>query len=187
MIGVVLAGGASSRFGGQAKGLAHFRGRAMALAVADMLAAFCARVVIEAQPDAGYGALGLPLAHAAAGHEGKGPLAGLAAGLSLAGGDAAVAFAPCDMPLLTPAVYQALTAAGAGGAYAKTAAGVEPLVAVLPGKALPTLLRALDREPPRTHVVLDQAGARTVLFEDPAPFTNVNTPADLERLSRATS
>jgi molybdopterin-guanine dinucleotide biosynthesis protein A len=48
-LGVVLAGGASSRFGGQPKGLQLFRGRAMALCVADVLARVCERVVMLAR------------------------------------------------------------------------------------------------------------------------------------------
>jgi len=184
MIGVVLAGGASRRFGGRAKGLHPIGGRAMALRVADVLATFCDRVAIEAAPDAGYEALGLPLVHAAGEHGGRGPLAGLAAGLSAAEAGERVAFGPCDMPLLTRAIYDALAAAEAPGAYALTRAGAEPLVAVLDAALRPALLAALaGGEVARTHAVLAAAGARALAFDDPAPFANVNTPADLERLS----
>lgn len=183
MIGVVLAGGASSRFGGQAKGLLPLHGQPMALRVAGMLALFCERVVIEARADAGYEAIGLPVVHARASHEGKGPLAGLAAGLGAAEAHESVAFAPCDMPLATAALYGPLIAAGGKGAYAMTRVGVEPLVAVLSAGVRPALLRVLEGEPPRTHVVLDKLGLRSVLFEDLRPFTNVNTPEDLARLA----
>ena len=182
IFGVVLAGGASSRFGGTPKGLQLFRGRAMALWVADVLARVCERVVIEAPFDAGYEALGLPLVHADAAHAAKGPLAGIAAGLGAASAAARVVFAPCDMPLIGPEIYARLLGAGHGGAYAATAMGVEPLVAVMPREALGAVLLALAREPPRTHVVLDRAGLTPVLFDDTAPFANVNTPADLVRL-----
>jgi molybdopterin-guanine dinucleotide biosynthesis protein A len=183
MIGVVLAGGASRRFEGRPKGLIALNGRAMALRVADMLATFCARVVIEARSSDGYEALGLPLIDA--GYEGKGPLAGLAAGLAagFALKSGKVAFAPCDMPLLTADIYDALGRVGGIGAYARTAAGVEPLVAVLGVSARAALVSVLDGvDVPRTHVVLDAAGATSMLFEDQRAFTNVNTPADLERL-----
>jgi molybdopterin-guanine dinucleotide biosynthesis protein A len=184
MIGVVLAGGASRRFDGRPKGLIPFAGRAMALHVADVLAQVCERVAIEAPRDAGYEALALPLLHAAPDHNGKGPLAGLAAGLAHAG-DRQVAFAPCDMPRLTRAVYlELLKACGeAPGAYALTSAGQEPLVAILSGAMRAEILKALARDQlPRTHVVLDAAGAKPVFFADAAPFANVNTPGDLERL-----
>ena len=185
MIGIVLAGGASRRFGGHPKGLVPLAGRAMALRAADMLSQVCARVAIEAPRNAGYEVLGLPLLHAPPEHTGKGPLAGLAAGLAGKAGTR-VAFAPCDMPLLTRAIYEALArACGDGlGVYASTALGVEPLVAVLNTNLRGALLEALKRDDlPRTHAVLDAAGAQPVHFEDTRAFTNVNTPEDLERAS----
>jgi molybdopterin-guanine dinucleotide biosynthesis protein A len=185
VIGVVLAGGASSRFGGQPKGLIEIGGRAMALNVADVLASLCKRVVIEARAGVGYEALGLPLIHAAAGHDGKGPLAGIAAGLSLAMEGERVAFAPCDMPLLDADVYRALlqVAENVPGAYAETADGFEPLVGILDAGMRPALTSALVRpDLPRTHAVLDAAGAVPVFFEDRRVFANVNAPADLDRL-----
>ena len=182
MIGVVLAGGSSSRFAGSPKGLIKLAGRPMALRVADILSQVCTDVMIEASPAAGYEALGLPLLRAPVAHSGKGPLAGLAAGLAAAPPGTRVAFAPCDMPLLTPKIFEMLTRI-TPGAYASTAKGVEPLVAVLDAAMRETLLSALAQdELPRTHVVLDTAGARPVTFADPGPFENVNTPADLERL-----
>lgn len=184
MIGVVLAGGASRRFDGRPKGLISFAGRAMALRVADVLAQVCERVAIEAPRNAGYETLELPLLHSAPEHNGKGPLAGLAAGLAHAGAQR-VAFAPCDMPLLTRNVYVELrkTCDDATGAYAVTSAGQEPLVAVLSGAMRAEIVKALAHDQlPRTHVVLDGAGAKPVFFADAAPFANVNTPADLERL-----
>ncbi len=185
MIGVVLAGGASRRFGGHPKGLIPLSGRAMALRAADILSQVCARVAIEAPRNAGYEVLGLPLLHAPPEHAGKGPLAALAAGLDGEAGTR-VAFAPCDMPLLTRGIYDALArACGDGpGAYTSTALGVEPLVAILNTNLRGALLEALKRDDlPRTHAVLDAAGARAVPFEDTRPFTNVNTPEDLERVS----
>jgi molybdenum cofactor guanylyltransferase len=183
MIGVVLAGGASRRFDGRPKGLLAFKGRPMALHVADMLESFCSHVVIEARASDGYDALGLPVIDA--GYEGQGPLAGFAAGLAagFALKTGKVAFAPCDMPLLTADIYEGLSSVGGIGAYARTSAGVEPLVAVLGVGARAALVSVLDgNQVPRMQVVLDAVGAASVLFEDQRAFTNVNTPADLERL-----
>ena len=185
MIGVVLAGGASHRFGGRAKGLLPLAGRPMALHLVELLSQFCARVSIEAAPHVGYEGLGLPLIHAPAAYVGKGPLAGLAAGLGGADAHERVAFAPCDMPLLTPEIYDTLSHAGGMGCYANTSRGVEPLVAILCGGMCATLLDALAKDVlPRTHAVLDAAGAQAVTFEDLRPFTNVNTPEDLDRLAK---
>lgn len=186
MIGVVLAGGASRRFGGQPKGLLQFGGEPLAVRVATMLSGFCAQVVIEAQPGAGYEALSYQLIHAEAGHAGKGPLAGIVAGLAFADrntSDARVAFAPCDMPNLRQDIYEQLIRAGGTGAYACTSVGAEPLVAVLSREMCPVLLDALTRtDIPRTHAALDEGGAKPVLFADLPAFANVNTPDDLVRL-----
>jgi molybdopterin-guanine dinucleotide biosynthesis protein A len=182
MIGIVLAGGASLRIGGQAKGLLLVAGRPMGLRVADLLAQFCTRVAIEAAPGLGYEALGLPLVCAPPKHAGRGPLAGLAAGLGHAGVDERVAFAPCDMPLLSRDIYDELARAceTAPGAYASTALGVEPLVAILNACLRDTLLTALKRDDlPRTHAVLDAAGAVSVFSAESTAFANVNTSEDL--------
>jgi len=183
-LGIVLAGGASARFGGVPKGLQLFRGRAMALCVADVLSKVAERVVIEAPPGAGYEKLGLPLIHAAPAHAGKGPLAGMAAGLGASVDASAVAFAPCDMPLVHENIYRALMRE-ARGAYAVSANGAEALVAVLRRDALSSLLATLAQDKlPRTADALEAAGARAVSFDDAAPFANVNTPEDLARLAR---
>jgi molybdopterin-guanine dinucleotide biosynthesis protein A len=180
--GVILAGGASARFGGTPKGLLPLHGRAMALRVADVLLRVCTSVVIEAPHGTGYEVLGLPLIYARPEYAGKGPLAALATGLA-AEDQGYVAFAPCDMPLLTREIYAALIQVGGKGTYARTVLGVEPLVAILSANLRDVLLTALAAEVlPRTHAVLDAAGARAVDFPDPAPFANVNTPADLARM-----
>ena len=184
MIGVVLAGGASSRFAGSPKGLIRLAGRPMALRVADILSQLCSHVMIEAPRDLGYEVLGLPLLHAPSEHAGKGPLAGLAAGLTAG---ARVAFAPCDMPLLSKEIYAALVTAcnTSPGAYAASMKGVEPLVTVLDAVMREALLKALERDDlPRTHTILDAAGARSVDFADTGPFENINTSEDLDRLQR---
>lgn len=182
MIGVVLAGGASARFGGRPKGMIALAGRPMALRVADMLSAFCTNVLIEAPQGAGYETLGLALVLAPAEHAGKGPLAGIVAGLAAAPATGRVAFAPCDMPFLTREIYDRLAQAcdGKPGAHAVSPKGEEPLVAILGGRMHVALLEALEhRQLPRTHAALDAAGARRVSFADGAAFSNINTPEDL--------
>jgi molybdopterin-guanine dinucleotide biosynthesis protein A len=90
------------------------------------------------------------------------------------------------MPLVTSAIYQALADAGGIGAYARTALGVEPLVAVL-SKDVQTQVQSalLASSIPRTHTVFDAAGARPVDFADASAFANVNTPTDLARIEAA--
>lgn len=184
MIGVVLAGGASARFGGRPKGLLVLAGCPMAMHAVRMLSGFCTEVFVEAPIGAGYEALGLPLIHAAPEHAGKGPLAGMAAGLARAADGALIAFAPCDMPFLLRGIYDALTAVAASshGAYAQSPHGEEPLVSVLVPSLRPALLAALEKKDlPRAHRVLDETGALPVFVGDEVAFANINTPDDLAR------
>lgn len=182
MIGVVLAGGASRRFGGEPKGLKLLHGTPLALHVAQTLGQVCGRVLLEDNGDSGYAALGLERIAAASSHAGKGPLAGMAAGLAVAGSEH-VAFAPCDLPLVTPAIFRALCA-HAGGAYAVSPSGIEPLVCVLPPRALAVVLEALaSPDVPRVAAVMERIGAVAVRFDDDRAFLNVNTPDDLARLN----
>jgi molybdopterin-guanine dinucleotide biosynthesis protein A len=182
MIGVVLAGGASRRFGGEPKGLKLLRGLPLAMHVARALAQVCGRVLLEDNGDDSYAALGFERIAAAPSHAGKGPLAGIAAGLAAAG-TMQVAFAPCDLPMVTPALFKALSV-HAAGAYAVSPAGIEPLVCVLPSNVLAVVLEALaSPEVPRVVSVMERIGAVAVRFDDAGVFLNVNTPEDLARLN----
>ena len=187
MIGVVLAGGLSRRFRGLAKGLQLFNGVPLALHAARAVAPLCSRVVIECVRDSGYEALGLPLVHASSEHAGKGPLAGMAAGLELATGVGKVAFVPCDMPLLTPGMYERL-AREPFGSYAMSPMGAEPLVCVLKGQALPDVERLLvGQSVPGVLALFEAIRAVAVAFDDPSAFLNVNTPEDLSDLNARNS
>jgi molybdopterin-guanine dinucleotide biosynthesis protein A len=94
-----------------------------------------------------------------------------------------VAFAPCDLPLVTPAVFKALSV-HAGGAYAVSPSGVEPLVCVLPSNGLAVVLEALaSPEVPRVVTVMERIGAVAVRSDDARAFLNVNTPDDLAHLN----
>jgi molybdopterin-guanine dinucleotide biosynthesis protein A len=120
---------------------------------------------------------------AAPSHAGKGPLAGIAAGLAVAADGVRVAFAPCDLPLITPDIFNVLSV-HAAGAYAISPSGVEPLVCVLPRAALAIVEAALvSPDVPRVVGVMDRIGAQAVRFDDSRAFLNVNTPADLARLN----
>ena len=182
MIGVILAGGQSSRFGGVPKGLQLLRGLPLVGHVHASLSMVCTEVFIECVPGSAYEGWGVPCLSADAGHAGLGPLAGMLAGLKAAG-ERPVAFAPCDMPLLPPPLYERLGQEPAG-AYCVAPRGAEPLVCVLPAKAMAHIERALSGPTvPRVVDVLDAAGVTAVRIREDWPFENVNTPEDLERLA----
>jgi len=100
------------------------------------------------------------------------------------------AVSPCDAPLLPRDLFvRLIEAAGDGAAMAETSDGRQPLCAVWPVSAQPTLVEALagGAHPP-TWRVLESIGAQRVHFEHREAFANLNTRADLaaiaERVAR---
>lgn len=182
MIGVILAGGQSLRFGGVPKGLQTLAGLPLVGHIHASLSLVCSEVFIECAPGSAYEGWGVPCISAAAAHAGKGPLAGLLAGLQVANGEM-VAFAPCDMPLLAPPMFELLKKVP-GGAYAVSPRGAEPLVCVLPASVQPFMQESLGQPIiPRVVEVYERAGVSSVTFEEEWPFVNVNTPEELARLA----
>jgi molybdenum cofactor guanylyltransferase len=182
---MVVAGGRSTRFGGE-KAAALLHGQPLLLWAAHRLQTACEPVAINARPGtlaeelaAGHG---LPVLHDAPGDP-DGPLAGVKAGLAWAAsvGARALAVSPCDAPLLPDDLFARLIeAAGSGAAMAVTEEGRQPLCAVWPTSALPMLTRALigGAHPP-TWRMLEEIGAEKVWFDRPEAFANINTREDL--------
>jgi len=199
IVGVVLAGGRSVRFGGE-KAAALLRNTPLLLWATRRLAQTCAAVAVNTRAGTAAESLarsgGLPVLYDAPG-DAAGPLSGVKAGLVWARerGATALAVSPCDAPLLPDDLFTRLAAAaaagtGTGAALAETADGVQPLCAVWPVSALDYLARALagGAHPP-TWRTLDGIGAQRVRFADATAFANLNTRADLAalegRLARA--
>lgn len=193
VVGVVLAGGRSVRFGGE-KAVALLGGRPLLAWAVERLRSICTEVAVNARPGSNAEgvarALGLPVLHDEAG-DAPGPLAGVKAGLLWAEqqGARALAVSPCDAPLLPADLYVRLLAAAAGGAaMAETSDGRQPLCALWPVTALPAVRAALsDGAHPPTWQLLERLGARKVLFERAEDFANVNTRDDLAAAEAARS
>jgi len=189
VVGVVIAGGRSVRFGGE-KAVAELAGRALLMWAVHRLQGSCAAVAVNARPGTEAESLaraeGLSVLHDAPG-DAAGPLAGVKAGLAWARerGARALAVSPCDAPLLPDDLYTRLiAAAGTGAAMAETLEGRQPLCAVWPVSALPRVTEALlgGAHPP-TWSVLEGIGAVRVRFASSDAFANLNTRADLETLA----
>lgn len=189
IVGLVVAGGRSLRFGGE-KALAMLQGRPLLLWAAQRLQGSCSLVAVNARAGTGAEALareqGFPVLHDAAG-DAAGPLAGVRAGLAWAQarGARTLAVSPCDAPLLPQELLPRLLAAAAtGAAVAETPEGLEPLCAVWPVSALPAVTAALAHGAhPPTWRVLESLHAAHVRFDDVAAFANVNTQAELAALA----
>lgn len=188
MVGVVIAGGRSVRFGGE-KAVANLCDRPLLLWAVDRLARACRAVAVNTRPGTATEALarrhGLTVLHDLPGDP-DGPLAGVRAGLAWAGEQGAMCLAtsPCDVPMAPDDLYASLLhgAAAGGAALAETAEGRQPLCAIWPVGALPVLEDALaGGAHPATWRMLEQVGAVKVRFEPADRFANLNTREDLAR------
>lgn len=158
LTGILLAGGASTRFGSP-KELAEYAGETLGDRAWRILGEVCdERLVV------GRGGLDDP---------GTGPVAAIAAGLRAATHELAVVI-PVDMPLLTADALGDLAAACRDAAVAQNG----PLPCAVARRAM----SAFETEERHLRTVL--AGLDTVCVElDPALLANVNEPADLARIA----
>jgi molybdopterin-guanine dinucleotide biosynthesis protein A len=172
LTGVLLVGGASTRFGSP-KALATLNGERLAERAWRLLGEACTeRLAVGKAADA----LDLPFEILDDGTDARAALAGIVAGLKAAGTDVAVVV-PVDMPRLTPELLADLAA------HCDKAAAPEagPLPAAYRKSALAVLERRLAEGAFALHEALDELGA-TRLPLDEARLANVNTPDDLRRL-----
>lgn len=210
-VGLVLAGGAGRRMGGD-KALMPLGGRALLAHVIDRLEPQVAGLAISANGDpARLARFGLPVLGDALADQG--PLAGVLAGLDWAAGQGAdtLVTAPVDAPFLPPDLVPRLLLAGEGMAQPLViatgpdagpddgphgdgdggAGGVppgggairpHPTFALWPVGLRDDLRAALRQGTRRLGACAIELGARTAFFADGAVcFHNLNTPADLDR------
>jgi len=195
LLGAVLAGGRSSRYG-RPKAMERVGGRGLAERARDALQAVAARVaLLSGDSDL---AAALQLEDRPDRVPGSGPLGAITGGVSWAAetGYEGVLVLACDLPFVSPDLLRLLLAAWDGEAVVLPASlgplGVEPLVAAYPVTLLPDMERlvaegvrsmsaALDRLPTKT-LPLDRISA----VGDPRHlFLNVNRPEDRDRAERA--
>ena len=158
LTGILLVGGASTRFGSP-KELADFGEETLAARAWRLLADAC-----DERLAVGPGGLADP---------GTGPVAAIAAGLRAAAHELTVVI-PVDMPLLTPGALQLLAEACRDAAVAQAG----PLPCAVARRALP----AFETGERRLRTVLD--GLDTAHLDlDERLLVNVNTPADLDTLA----
>ncbi len=189
VVGLVLAGGRSVRFGGE-KAAANLAGQPLIVRAMSRLQRCCemvaANVRAGTESEALARAAGLPLLYDFPG-DALGPLAGVKVGLTWARdqGARALAVSPCDVPLLPDDLFARLiVAAGSGAALAETPEGLQPLCALWPVTALAQVTDALlSGAHPPTWRLLESLGAIRVRFADSGAFANVNTRADLAAIA----
>lgn len=187
--GVVLAGGASSRYGGALKGLLPLGDRRIVDRVLDALGASCDDLLVVANDPA--------IGHAMPGvlvkgdlRPDRGSIIGLYSGVShVRHGALVVAW---DMPFVSPELLRELREIGEAHAVAvlpEGPRGPEPLCAYYPASSAAVIQGQIARGMLRLGALVDVLPRRILLpldevarFGDPEQlFANINTPHDLER------
>jgi molybdopterin-guanine dinucleotide biosynthesis protein A len=188
LLGAVLTGGQSTRFG-RPKWSEPLGGIPMALRAVAALAPH-AREVVLVSPASDHPTLDLPVVTDAEGA--GGPVAGLVAALARAesrghGGSLVLA---CDLPLVDPGLVGTLVGAWAGeDVVAPERRGrLQPLCALWSVAALPAARAALASEDRSVVGLVARLRLRALVESEwrtpstgPDPLFNVNTLADLDR------
>ncbi len=180
---LILAGGKGTRLGGVDKAFLSLNGQPLIAHVLGRLSPQVQKIAISANGDpARFKAYDLPVLPDA--FPGKGPLAGVAAGLGWAsaiGADTLLTI-PVDTPFIPENLLSALTPGPSVAAYDNRQ---HHLIALWPVAFLPVLENFLGK--PGNYKVRDAlslCAARQVAFGGPTdPFLNINAPDDLQAAS----
>jgi molybdopterin-guanine dinucleotide biosynthesis protein A len=184
IVGVVVAGGASSRFGSD-KALAILDGETLVERALRRLRAVCGETVVA---DAGRGLVAG--VDSVPDGPGQGPIAAVLGAARHRPGRALLVLA-CDLPLVSAALLRRIAGEAGDWVVPRHAGGLEPLCALYRPAALEALgdnerrgVLALHRLADAVTLVryLD-ADAIADLGEARRLFANVNTPDDLRRLA----
>lgn len=187
----IVAGGAARRLGGAAKALLRVGNQRIIDRQLAALRAVTQTIFIVATDGAPYDGLGLRVVPDAI--AGAGALGGIYTAIVESPAPRTLVLA-CDMPFVTPALFEALTAAeheAADIVIPRTARGVEPLCAVYTKRCAPSIRERIERGALEASTL--PAGMRVVeigpdalaAFDDGEElFANVNTPHDYARARR---
>ncbi|WP_339085755.1 molybdenum cofactor guanylyltransferase MobA [Hyphomicrobium sp. ghe19] len=191
ILGVILAGGRSRRFGGGDKGLADLGGQPILAHVIARFRPQVGRLILNVNGDPmRFGAYGLETISDEENPE-LGPLSGLLAAMDWAARHApryiAIATVSADVPFLPEDLVARLNASrGDGVAIARSGDRRHPTIAVWPTSFRRTIAEALDKRALSVDRLAADLNAVAVAFPmrniqcaNVDPFFNINTPDDL--------
>jgi len=191
---LILAGGTSERFG-RPKALIELAGRPLIVHVADAMGSLADETIVSVAGPEMEGRIRPFLPHAVFARDrrpGAGPIEGFRQGFRAAAGEV-VLVAPCDAPLLRPALYRLLLGVlGDHDAAVPKFDVLDPVRAVYRRKRV---LEVLDAAPdvPSPSALVDRLqvvflGPDQIRTADPdlASFLDVDTQKDLDEVVRRT-
>jgi molybdenum cofactor guanylyltransferase len=194
--GIVLCGGQSKRMG-QPKAWLPFAGELMLPRVVRLLGQAVRPVVVVAAPGQDVPPLPADVAIVRDEEKGRGPLEGLAAGLSALAGKADAAYlSSCDVPFLVPAFVRRLIDLLESHAICVPYVGGfhHPLAAVYRLEILNTVRRLLAENRLRPVFLFEQVSTRVVSEAELADvdramqsLRNLNTPEDYQAAIKETA
>ncbi|MCF7936215.1 MAG: molybdenum cofactor guanylyltransferase [Synergistales bacterium] len=182
----ILAGGKSRRFG-KPKLQARIEARTFLERSLDLASALSSSSCVVVATGAALPVADAPVLEDL--YQDIGPLAGIVTALR-ASRLPYVCTLPCDMPLLSAAVFETLYAKRVPGqpVVARSPKGLEPLIAIWPAAAAPVVEGCIRRRRLNIRAPLRELGAVVVDLERemdgyrPELMTNINYPEDLKRL-----
>ena len=188
--GIILAGGSSKRMGAE-KGLVNFNGKPMVSYAIDALKLVCSQILISANPEL-YQNFGFPVIPDE--RQASGPMGGIWSCMKHAKNDLCFVLS-CDMPLVDYFVISTLIEETPGfDAVVPWHGGnkFEPLCAVYRKNLLPLFETFIRSRNFRIPDLINQINSRKIevgakVLPDSGVFFNVNSPADLEQLSKGTT
>ena len=176
--GLILAGGAGRRVGGQDKGLLHWQGKPLASQVAARLRPQVSSLLISCNRNSEYYATLADATVSDSRRDFQGPLAGLEAAAGVVDSEFLI-ISPCDTPELpldvATRLLDALILSGKDISYAHDGERGQYLCAALRCTVLPSVTHYLDKDERAVHRWYAEHGATPVDFSDqPHGFNNYN-------------
>lgn len=182
MIGIVLAGGQSRRFGSP-KAFATYNGKCFYEYTIAALTPHCTQIVVVARPDdVNRFPRTLHVVTDLQEFAGQGPLAGILTGMNTIQSDW-YAVLPCDVPFADDSIIRKLVNHRAGNASVaiEEVGKLHPLLSIWSKEAEPMIRSSLEMENRSVRPLIQHwVDGQVLLEKNPSLFDNVNKPGQLE-------
>lgn len=178
--GVILAGGRSSRMG-EDKGLVEVKGQPLFEIIADRLSPQVGNILISCNQNADrYGKKFQTVPDLT--QDFSGPLAGMLAALTVSQTEWGL-FVPCDVPGFPINLAETFLSelSGCQALYARDPEREHPTLCLLNRNLIPALKSYLENGDRKLMIFFHNVGAKSVMFNHAADFSNLNYPQDVLR------